>query len=57
MTQNFLKVRCSECGNEQKMFSSASTEVECHVCSEPMAKPTGGKAEVEAEVLQELEAE
>jgi small subunit ribosomal protein S27e len=57
MAREFLKVRCSECGNEQKIFSHASTEVDCLVCSEPVAKPKGGKAEITGEVLQELEVE
>jgi len=32
MARQFLKIRCSECGNEQKIFSHASTEVDCLVC-------------------------
>lgn len=57
MARDFLKIRCSECGNEQKVFSHASTEVECLVCGEVVVKPRGGKAEVTGEVIQELEAE
>lgn len=57
MAQNFLKVRCDECGNEQKIYSRPSKSVECLVCSEVIASPTGGKAEFSAEIVEELEVE
>ena len=44
MAQNFLKVQCGKCNNEQKIFSKASTDVKCLVCGEVLAKPSGGKA-------------
>ena len=47
----FLKVRCSDCGNEQLVYSHASTTVRCQVCSKTLAVPRGGKAEVKATVL------
>ena len=57
MAQNFLKVECGECGNQQKIYSRPASEVECMVCSEPIAKPTGGKAELNGKVVSELEVE
>lgn len=57
MAREFYKVRCEECGNEQTIFSHASTTVECLVCSEDLAIPTGGKAEVNGEVVEELVVE
>ncbi|MFB6199980.1 MAG: 30S ribosomal protein S27e [Candidatus Nanohaloarchaea archaeon] len=57
MARQFLKVECSECGNEQKTFSHASEEVECLVCSTVLAKPTGGAAEIKGEVVEQLEVE
>lgn len=57
MARNFLKVQCAECGNEQKIFSHSSTEIDCLVCSEVIARPTGGKAELNGEVVEELEVE
>jgi small subunit ribosomal protein S27e len=57
MAQNFLKVECSECGNTQKIFSRASTRVDCLVCGEAMAEPQGGKAEIHADVVEELAVE
>ncbi|PSG98976.1 MAG: 30S ribosomal protein S27e [Nanohaloarchaea archaeon SW_7_43_1] len=57
MARDFYRVKCSECGNEQKIFSHASTKVECLVCSEELATPTGGKADVNGEIAEELKAE
>lgn len=57
MARNFYRVRCEECGNEQKIFSHASTEVKCLVCSEELATPTGGKVKVNGDITEELRAE
>lgn len=54
MAQEFYRVECAECGNEQTIFSHASTTVECLVCGEPLARPSGGKAELEADLVEEL---
>jgi small subunit ribosomal protein S27e len=47
----FLLVRCNECGNEQLVFSHASTPVRCQVCSNTLSLPRGGKAEIKATIL------
>ena len=47
----FLKVRCTDCGNEQLVYSHASTLVRCHVCSTTLAMPRGGKAMLKATVI------
>lgn len=39
----FLKIKCDKCKNEQHIFSNASTKVNCLVCNETLAIPTGGK--------------
>lgn len=57
MAQNFYRVECDECGNEQRIFSYASTKVECLVCGEELATPTGGRAEVNGEIVEELAVE
>ncbi len=51
----FVKVRCNKCKNEQIIFNNASTAVLCLVCSELLAAPTGGKANVLARALEILE--
>ena len=48
----FVKVKCPKCNNEQVIFVKASTDAECLVCNEKLAKSTGGKAEIKAEVIE-----
>jgi small subunit ribosomal protein S27e len=50
----FLRVKCSGCGNEQVIFDRASTLIRCKICDEILAEPTGGKARIRGEVVQEL---
>ncbi len=50
----FVKVRCT-CKNEQVVFSKAAMEVNCLVCSNPLARPSGGKTVLTAQVLEVLE--
>jgi small subunit ribosomal protein S27e len=57
MTRNFLRAECDECGNQQVIFSRPAQEVECLVCGTVLAAPTGGAAELNAEVVEELEVE
>ncbi|MFB6213489.1 MAG: 30S ribosomal protein S27e [Candidatus Nanohaloarchaea archaeon] len=57
MAREFYRVECQECGNEQKIFSRASSEAECLVCGEPLAKPTGGEVEIQADIVEELSPE
>lgn len=57
MARNFYRAKCDECGNEQVIFSRASTNVDCLVCGTTIAKPTGGKAELNADIIENLEVE
>jgi len=50
----FLLVRCSDCGNEQVIFSHASSVVKCSVCSKTLATPRGGKAEIKTSIIEVL---
>jgi len=54
LRSKFIRVKCRKCGNEQIIFSHASRDVYCLVCGELLAKPTGGKAEILGEVLDEF---
>lgn len=47
----FLKVKCSECGNEQVVFNKPAEDVQCVVCDEVLAESRGGKARFNAEVV------
>ncbi|RLG25757.1 30S ribosomal protein S27e [Methanosarcinales archaeon] len=51
----FLKVKCTACENEQTIFGSASTHVNCIVCGQTLAEPTSGKANIKAEIIEVLE--
>ena len=51
----FCRVKCPDCENEQLIFEKASTVVDCAVCGHILAEPTGGKANIKAEILAELE--
>jgi len=51
----FLRVRCSDCGNEQLVYSHVSSVVRCKVCSKTLAVPRGGKAEIKVTILGEVE--
>ncbi|MFQ3295347.1 MAG: small subunit ribosomal protein S27e [Halobacteriales archaeon] len=56
MPSNFITVECPDCENEQTVFEKAASEVACAVCGHTIARPTGGKAEIEGEVLEIVEA-
>ncbi|MCU0632028.1 MAG: 30S ribosomal protein S27e [Methanolinea sp.] len=51
----FFRVKCPDCENEQVVFEKASTRVECVVCGKVLAEPSGGKAQLKAEILATLE--
>jgi small subunit ribosomal protein S27e len=51
----FLQVKCPDCSNEQAIFSHAATIVVCNICGATLAEPTGGKAEVKAEIIEIFE--
>ncbi|GGM72043.1 small subunit ribosomal protein S27e [Halarchaeum rubridurum] len=56
MSGNFFRVQCPDCENEQVVFEKASSTVACAVCGTTLARPTGGKAVLEAEVTETVEA-
>ena len=51
----FIKVRCTDCENEQVLFNKASTVVSCHICGGKLAIPAGGKAAIKGEILEFIE--
>ena len=56
MAGNFYTVRCPDCGNEQVVFGKVATDVACAVCGHGLAEPTGGKADIEGEIVDIVEA-
>ena len=51
---SFLQVRCSKCSNEQIVFDRSSITINCNVCDEVISEPSGGKASIKGEILQNL---
>lgn len=56
MAGNFYTVKCPDCENEQTVFGKAASEVACAVCGHTLARPTGGKAAIEGEVVETVES-
>jgi SSU ribosomal protein S27E len=56
MAGNFVTIECSDCGNEQIVFEKTATVVNCAVCGTTLATPTGGKADIDHEVGETVEA-
>ena len=55
MASKFIVVKC-ECGNEQNIFSNATSVVDCKVCGKRLASPSGGKAIItNGTIVKELE--
>ncbi|WP_254862379.1 30S ribosomal protein S27e [Halovivax gelatinilyticus] len=56
MAGSFYSVRCGDCENEQIVFGKASNEVACAVCGTTLARPTGGNAAIEHEIIETIES-
>jgi small subunit ribosomal protein S27e len=56
MAGSFYRVTCPDCENEQIVFGRAASEVACQVCGHVLARPTGGEASLEGEVVETVEA-
>ena len=51
----FIRARCAKCKNEQVIFDRAATTIKCLVCGERLASPTGGRIEIDTQVLEILD--
>lgn len=51
---SFLLVKCTNCGNEQIVFSHASSVINCKICNTVLAQPSGGKSIIKGQVLRDL---
>lgn len=51
MPSEFVRIECPDCTNSQTIFKRASTDVYCYVCDKKIAEPTGGVAEIYAEII------
>jgi len=48
----FLKVKCSQCANEQIVFERPASNVKCRMCGITMVESTGGKGRVSGEIIE-----
>jgi small subunit ribosomal protein S27e len=48
---SFVRVKCPKCGNEQIVFGNAVNKVNCNVCGNELAEPSGGKATIKGEIV------
>ena len=55
MPGSFHAVGCPDCENEQVVFGRTASAVSCVVCGQTLAHPTGGKAELEGELIETVE--
>lgn len=51
----FIRIKCTDCGNEQLSFSKPSINVVCSVCGSTLIKPTGGKGDMKGELIEVVE--
>ncbi|MEM3539283.1 MAG: 30S ribosomal protein S27e [Nitrososphaerales archaeon] len=51
----FLLIKCSNCGNEQVVFSSTTININCKICNNLIAQRTGGKARIFGSVIRRLD--
>lgn len=53
----FFKVKCKACEHEMIIFNHSKTIIRCQGkdCDEIIATPQGGKAEINAEILETLD--
>ena len=56
MAGTYIRVKCSDCENEQIVFGKAASVVNCAVCGTTLATPTGGSAAIDHEILETVEA-
>ncbi|MDX1597017.1 MAG: 30S ribosomal protein S27e [Nitrosopumilaceae archaeon] len=47
----FQKVNCNECGEQQVVYSHATTLVACNSCGNTISSSTGSKAKINGKVL------
>ncbi len=52
--KSFVKVKCTDCGNEQLTFKKSSTKVSCLVCGSVLVIPGGGHASFKGEIVEEV---
>jgi len=52
MTEDFVRVKCPDCSNDQIAFRKAATVVVCNVCGSTLIEPQGGVGKIVGELLE-----
>jgi small subunit ribosomal protein S27e len=52
---NFLRVKCTDCGNQQIVFDHAASNVKCIICGKTLVKSQGGKSQIKAQIIEVLD--
>ena len=47
----FVRVKCNDCENEQTLFTKVAMEVKCNICGATLATPSGGIADIKADIV------
>ncbi len=51
----FFRLKCPGCGNEQNVFSAASTKVKCLVCNTELAQSGASSINLKTKILRVLD--
>lgn len=51
---SFFLVKCTNCGNEQIVFSHVASKVNCKICNTVLAEPSGGRSMIRGQVIRDL---
>ena len=51
----FQKIKCSECEEEQVVYSHTSTVIKCNSCGNTIAEPTGSRAKLLGKVSETIQ--
>jgi len=54
-SSKFQKIKCSECEEEQIVYSHTTTVIKCNSCGNPIAQPTGSKAKLFGKISETIE--
>ncbi len=52
MTEDFVRIKCPDCSNDQIAFRKPATPVACNVCGSTLIEPRGGVGKIKGELLE-----
>ena len=54
-SSRFQRIKCSECEEEQIIYSHTTTVIKCNSCGNSIAEPTGSKAKLFGKVSETIQ--